>query len=183
MNKKTNQRVALTRRLLKENLIEILKKKTIQQVSVTELCAAAGINRSTFYAHYSIPMDVLTEIKKDFAEQLAQSLEQIREENSPRHFLSCICEYIYENREIERIILSNSNEDEVLEAALVSSFQVWGTASPFMQLHEEDEEARRLTMVFYYHGIFRVIREWIRQDMTKSPEEVAEILYSILFRK
>lgn len=183
MNKKENQRVALTKRLLKESLVEILKKKNIQQVSVTELCSAAGINRSTFYAHYSIPSDVLTDMKKDFAAQLADSLEKIRKEHSPRHYLTSICEFIYEHRELERIILSNSSEDEVLEAALASSFQVWGTSSPFMQVQDMDQESRQLIMAFYYHGLFRIIREWIRHDMKKSPEEVADIMYKVLFER
>lgn len=181
MNKKENQRVTLTKRLLKESLVRILKKKKIQQVSVTELCNEAGINRSTFYAHYSIPSDVLTDMKHDFAGQLAGSLEQIKLEHSPRHYLRCICEFIYEHRELERIILSNSSEDEVLEAALASSFQIWGTSSPFMQVQDMDQESRQLIMAFYYHGLFRIIREWIRRDMKKTPEEVADIMYKLLF--
>ncbi len=181
MSSTENQRVRITKRLLQENLIEILKTKSIQQVSVTELCRAAGVNRSTFYAHYSIPLDVLSDVKEEFANRLAASLDQIRAENSPRHFLTVICAYLYEHRELERIILANSNDDEVLEAALASSFQVWGTASPFLQVQNMDEEAQRLAVVFYYHGIFRVIREWIRRDIQKTPGEVADILYAILF--
>ena len=73
MAEKINQRVAVTKRLLKESLIEILSKKTIRKVTVTELCLRAGINRSTFYAHYRIPSDILTEIKKDFSAALAES--------------------------------------------------------------------------------------------------------------
>ncbi|MCR4870467.1 MAG: TetR family transcriptional regulator C-terminal domain-containing protein [Atopobiaceae bacterium] len=43
-----------------------------------------------------------------------------------------------------------------------------------------DEASRRLVEAFYYHGIFRVIREWIKRDIRKTPEEVAGILYRIL---
>lgn len=126
-------------------------------------------------------MDVLSDIKHDFAIKMSDSLDQIRKENSPRHFLICICEYIYENRELESIILSNSNDDEVLEAALAGSFQIWGTSSPFIQVQNMDRDSTQLIMAFYYHGIFRVIREWIRRDIEKSPEEVADTLYRILF--
>ncbi|MBQ9316379.1 MAG: TetR family transcriptional regulator C-terminal domain-containing protein [Atopobiaceae bacterium] len=44
-----------------------------------------------------------------------------------------------------------------------------------------DEDSRNLALVFYSHGIFRVIREWIKCDIKKTPEDVAEILYRILF--
>ena len=45
---KENQRVMLTKQLLKESLIYLMKKKEIQKVSVSELCHNAGINRVTF---------------------------------------------------------------------------------------------------------------------------------------
>ncbi|MCC8090140.1 MAG: TetR/AcrR family transcriptional regulator, partial [Oscillospiraceae bacterium] len=61
MNKKENQRVMLTKRLLKDALIRLLNGKSIDEISVTELCRESGINRSTFYHHYGSPYDVLAE--------------------------------------------------------------------------------------------------------------------------
>ena len=52
MGEKQNQRVALTKRLLQESLLQLMKEKNIQNISVKELCEASGINRSTFYKHY-----------------------------------------------------------------------------------------------------------------------------------
>lgn len=49
MDKKENQRIMLTKRLLKESLIEMLAKKSIKKISVSELCTAAGINRDMLY--------------------------------------------------------------------------------------------------------------------------------------
>lgn len=181
MSRDSNQRVMLTKRLLKEALIAILGRKRIEQVSVTELCREAGINRSTFYAHYGIPQDVLTDIKEEFADQLAASIDRVRDEGDPRHCLECVCRYIFEHRALERVILTNSSDDEVVEAALRSSFQVWGTTSPFLRVQDLDDASRSLAVAFYCHGIFRVIREWIRNDIPKTPEEVADVLYRILF--
>jgi hypothetical protein len=33
-------------------LISLLKKKPFEYITVTEICKAAGVNRSTFYLHY-----------------------------------------------------------------------------------------------------------------------------------
>lgn len=38
MNRQENQRVALTKRLLKEQLTTLLQKKSIQKITVVELC-------------------------------------------------------------------------------------------------------------------------------------------------
>lgn len=76
MDKKENQRIMLTKRLLKESLIEMLAKKSIKKISVSELCTAAGINRSTFYNHYGSQFDVLKEMELDMIEDLNQIFER-----------------------------------------------------------------------------------------------------------
>lgn len=63
MYKLKNQCRTLTKRLLKESLIKLLKEKDIQKISITELCNEAGINRTTFYSHYSSQYDVLKDME------------------------------------------------------------------------------------------------------------------------
>ena len=65
MNKKENQRMRLTKLLFKNALITLLQKKTIYQISVTELCDAAELNRSTFYKYYENVRDIVTELQKE----------------------------------------------------------------------------------------------------------------------
>ena len=65
MNKKDNQRTRLTKLLFKNSLISLLQKKSIYQISVTELCDAAELNRSTFYKYYDNVSDILTELEKE----------------------------------------------------------------------------------------------------------------------
>ena len=52
MFEKEDQRVMLTKRLLKDSLVSLLKEKTIFKITIRELCDTAGINRSTFYKYY-----------------------------------------------------------------------------------------------------------------------------------
>ena len=181
--KKENQRIMITRRLLKENLIELLKEKSIDKISVTELCQRAEINRSTFYAHYSVPKDVLLEIKRDFAAQIAESLHSLDENATPKDAIRRICEFIAENADLERIILSNSDDDEATEAALGNIFGIWNIAAPFICDRNLSEDARRLVTVFFHQGFFRVIREWIIHEVPITPVEIADIFSDILFNQ
>ena len=43
--KKENQRVKLTKKLLKQSLLDIMDKKPVGSISVIELCEKAEINR------------------------------------------------------------------------------------------------------------------------------------------
>ena len=47
-----DQRTQLTYSLLRQAFTDLLKQKPIQRITVKELCQKAGVNRSTFYAHY-----------------------------------------------------------------------------------------------------------------------------------
>ena len=54
MNTKNNQRTRLSKMLLKNALMDLLKEKgSVEKISVRELCSVAELNRSTFYAHYN----------------------------------------------------------------------------------------------------------------------------------
>ena len=42
-------------------LISLLKKKSFEYITVSEICKTAGVNRSTFYLHYENIGDLLDE--------------------------------------------------------------------------------------------------------------------------
>ena len=59
---KDDQRIALTKRLLREGLLRLLSKTDLNKISVTQLCIESGVNRATFYRHYEEPRDILNDI-------------------------------------------------------------------------------------------------------------------------
>ena len=44
-----------------EALISLLEKKDFEYITIKEICARAGVNRSTFYLHYENTSDLLKE--------------------------------------------------------------------------------------------------------------------------
>ena len=65
-----NQRIRLSKKLLKNALLELLREKRIDKISISELCSAAQINRTTFYKYYGNQYDLLAEMEQDFFRQL-----------------------------------------------------------------------------------------------------------------
>ena len=57
-------------------LFRLLEKKGLQEISIVELCAEAGVNRSTFYAHYTNTYDLLREAYNDRFEEFFASYDQ-----------------------------------------------------------------------------------------------------------
>ena len=58
-------RKEMTRMLLKEGLLSCLANNSFETVTVTSLCKASGITRSTFYLHYSNIMEIVDDLVDD----------------------------------------------------------------------------------------------------------------------
>ncbi|MBX9592267.1 MAG: TetR/AcrR family transcriptional regulator [Hyphomonadaceae bacterium] len=48
-----DRRVVRTRGLLQHALVALIQKKKYEAITIEEICAAANVGRSTFYAHYT----------------------------------------------------------------------------------------------------------------------------------
>jgi len=106
MEKKTDRRIIMTKRLLKESLIEILKEKDIYHVSIRELCDNADINRTTFYKYYGSQFDLLADMENDLLEFISKTVKI--NEDDPEKIVSSACEYLEDNIEFGRLIINNN---------------------------------------------------------------------------
>ena len=50
--KEDDRRVRKTKARLREALVELLREKRVEEITVTELTRRADVNRGTFYCHY-----------------------------------------------------------------------------------------------------------------------------------
>ena len=60
----------MTKRLMKNALLELLEKQELANISVTAICETADVHRSTFYKYYTDPSALLKEIEQDFLDQI-----------------------------------------------------------------------------------------------------------------
>ena len=65
-----NRRVRMTKKLLKDAILELMETRGLDRVTVTDICAAADVNRSTFYAHYEDVHQLLREIEDGMLERM-----------------------------------------------------------------------------------------------------------------
>lgn len=170
-----NQRVEVTKRMLREGLLRLLETKDPDKISITELCRESGVNRSTFYRYYSLPKDILTEMQDLFIEEMYNDFKG--------SFTVCDVErmfgYFLENKEIVKIFLRyNSDLDWIdLFNHFYGSFISKNALKAF---HGLDEESSRLLFSYIAGGTSLVIRQWIMEDIPKSPKEIAEIILNFV---
>lgn len=66
---KVDLRVLRTRRSIREAFMELIKKKPVSKISVTELASRAMINKGTFYLHYPDIYTLYFDVLKDICVQ------------------------------------------------------------------------------------------------------------------
>ncbi len=89
----TNQRVTVTKRMVREGLMRLLEKKPLEKINITELCQEAGINRTTFYRYYELPRDVLTEMQNAFLEETLEHFQMPLTVDDIERFFMCLSEH------------------------------------------------------------------------------------------
>jgi len=72
-NQLENRRVRMTKKMLKDSLLELLEHKELSRITVTEICENADVHRSTFYKHYEDPPALLREIEQDYLDIIPHS--------------------------------------------------------------------------------------------------------------
>lgn len=180
MKQKENQRIALTKRLLKENLLQLMSGKSIQKITVRELCEAAEINRSTFYNHYGCPADVLLEIENGVVADLEELWQR---EGAGKNWplnkrVEALCSYVLDNQNLFRLLLQNSDTNSGFASLLMNAAHVRMTYEQLFS-YSKDDDSKRLMITFLNNGTYYLIRQWLLESIPKTPKEMGELVYLV----
>lgn len=178
--KKIDRRVLRTKRMLKENLLLLLKDQPIQKISVSRLCEASDINRSTFYTYYSSTMDLLESIEDEILDTLEEDLKQFNKENSISQLMSSIIDYIGDHKELIRLLFSSHGDPGFLNK-LIAASQKW--TMPLLQSKYPDYSAWQLNALHTYivGGCIAIIEQWIIQGFQQSEKEISHLLENLSY--
>lgn len=169
---KTNQRITLTKRLLQEALIRLMNDKDIANISVSELCKEAGINRTTFYYHYGNQHDVLQEMEMSMLEELRRCLSTGEGRSTRRDKTVAMFRYLQENAEWAKLMFCNSRREAVFAEKLFA-LTVQIRQEEHTELHTPQE---MLLGTFLANGSYAMIRYWLLNGMPFTPEQMGDLI-------
>lgn len=103
-------RVVKTKKLLTKILVELLQKKTFDEITVVEICKLASINRSTFYAHYMNIDELFLEYFTCLIEELGADYNLVLEnlDNPFNQSMTPLFTHILKHRDFYDIMLSEN---------------------------------------------------------------------------
>lgn len=175
-----NQRVMLTKRLLREGLLRLLETKPIDKITVTELCKESGINRATFYRHYELPRDVLYEIESELIQGIGERMPTGDSAESVEQAVENVLCYFYERADLLKVLYqckTGDNFNHALNEFYTILMEKKGTMRVIRDL---DDESTKLLSNFIVGGVTFLLQQWLQEEIDKTPKEIAQLILRFL---
>lgn len=169
-----DKRVIQTRAKIRQSLLCLIQKKPASQISVKEICDLANINRNTFYAHYSSPVDILSEIEAEYYETMQRIHGDAIRTGDVRKLIVAIMETLRKYQDYSVVLYNEHNDLRLTNqhyqdtyARIMLSWIQSGTQVGTDQL--------RWLLLFLSGGMDAMLKQWVRDGMKEDPVYFAEI--------
>ncbi|MGN7476243.1 TetR family transcriptional regulator [Solibacillus silvestris] len=145
---------------------ELLKRHSPEKISVKQIAAHAGINRSTFYLHFQDKYEVLHTVTEEKLKELVSYYYGNTNRNtSPINTTIQICGHIFSNRAFYKELI---NEEQFKNRLFYYLYEA-------LAAHLKNEAFATFTA----YGTMGYFIEWIKNDCQKPIEVIANDLSSI----
>lgn len=163
-----DERVARTRQRLAHALIALGRTRDLEDIRVGDLVRAAGVGRSTFYAHFRDRDDFLGQ---SFAGMIAACDGAARREGLSSDVLPIahVVMHIAGNETFSRRV-APSRSMEVMLAAGERKLRLIAEANLERLAHRLQAEERRQTAAFLAGAFVGQLRLWLQNDFRTAPQ-------------
>ena len=160
---------AFLKECLADAFIELLGEKPAAKVTVTEIAARAGVGRTTYFRNFSCKEDMLSfkliRLWQRWAEEHALAE---RYDFSLDNALT-----FFEFNLSIRPLLELMHERD-LQASIYNAFY------ENMYRPSDSDSLDVYRNLFYSHGVYGVLDEWIERGFAESPQQMAELARAFL---
>ncbi len=170
-----DRRTEYTRRVIRESVFKLHKKKALADITVKEICEDADVNRATFYRNYLDIFDLYEKIEEDLTNEALKG-----EEPGKDRFR--IFEIIYKNKSFYR---------DYFEMRLSSTLLRTTVKVLMEQIREAlkkrdniiDEMHYEISFQYSYSGIVGATRDWLVKGCPMEAREFASLVYTFMAKQ
>lgn len=172
---KGNRRVVYTKQAIKESILLLLKEKEIHQITVTDICKSADVNRGTFYTHYKDPYDLLQTMEDELFHKIVKYIDETPVNEYSDSLLLNVLKLISENRDLCKILFCKQRDNKLLDKLIVIA-----NKANLEQISEEFSKSYSNYYIRYIvGGCIAIIQTWLENDLPESPSEIVKIINSV----
>jgi len=171
-------RVIKTKQNIERALLQLLKGKSLDQITITELCEASEISRRTFYLHYESVQKLFHVLIDRLLRELDDSIIQTKQTRSGLFdpHMTQLLQHVYDYRAYYDIVFTGHTHFALYK--LFYNHLKTIVKSSYMELHEENDSLD-FEVAYQANAIMGMILEWKVQNYALSVEEMNKLATSI----
>ena len=168
----------VTKRALEQSLKNLLLKKPLTKITISDITEDCGINRMTFYYHFK---DIYDLVEWACLEDAKRALDEKKTYDTWQQGLLQIFEAVQENKPFILNVYSCVHREQVEKylQPLVDQLMldVIQEESASMVIREDDKQFIAKIYAYIFIG---VMLDWIKDDMREAPQEIVARLVKLL---
>lgn len=163
-NEKVN---ILVKDSITDALLTLLKKKTLDKISITEIVNKAGVGRVSFYRNFDSKEDILEKYLIKVTDDFIQNSGIDFKHNDTKTYIIILFKHLEKYKDFT-FNLYKSNCLYLVEKQFKRIFE--------MRNYDYSEYKRQ----FYIGGIYNIYYYWLVNGYKETPEEIANNLVDLL---
>ncbi|MGN1165488.1 MAG: TetR/AcrR family transcriptional regulator C-terminal domain-containing protein [Lachnospiraceae bacterium] len=174
MNPTTNPITVQSKEMYVNALLELMKEKPYNQISISELSCKADLSRRTFYRlFHSMDEILLFHIHRLWAQKSRELY--CSSDKSYLHTSEFALHFWHENKELTILLYRNGLVSIMQQFINEISLEIYHAQNENPKL-AENPEALEYALSYSSGGILNIICTWASKGMDKSPEELLSLL-------
>lgn len=178
MQTKQNRNAIRSKNMLINAFVEIVQDTPVEKVTVTNIVNKAGLNRSTFYAHFQRPEDIVKYIQRDIIENLYSFLDEVEFESllmNPMPLMERVADFVMEREGFYGMLIrlsgANGFLEELKEAVIEKMLEDEQSLNSV-----SDRSMFIINLRFMTGGYVSLYRDWFNGRTDKNPYEFSKII-------
>lgn len=168
MNTSNNRRKKKSIETIEKVFIDLLQTRQLNEISVSDICKLAGLNRTTFYANYTDIFALADSIRDKLEGSLAELYREEIAEGFNSHDYLKLFRHIKDNQIFYRTYFKLGYDDNYKIVSYDTELAKQHFQNRFINYHME----------FFKSGLTKIIKMWLSGGCRETPEEMYEIIRS-----
>lgn len=168
MNTKNNKRRRASIDIIERVLMELLQTRELDQISVSDLCKRAGLNRGTFYANYDDIYALADTLRKKLEAEVSQLYADEKAEGYNSNDFLKLFQHIASNQLFYKTYFKLGYHRDVQNLGYDYTLAEEHFHGHLLEYHME----------FFRSGLNRIIQLWLERGCQETPEEMFEVIKS-----
>lgn len=164
----------LTKKAITQSFLKLLKEMPFDKITVKEIVEDCGINRNTFYYHYSDIYDLLHEILEDRVEQVLRLDSGF--DSWQEQFLNSTLFALENRKTIYHIYYSMDRQQMESYLYNVAGRIMTAYVSREARGMEVSEDDKAIIAEFYKCALVGVVLQWMDGGMKRDLEEFITVM-------